>query len=228
MLSCIHTKWNQLSPRQTTVAVRRQSDGSDGQTGSLWGFLSDKKNSEHFHAFLSSDIQHSTFPHQPKAGGLPFLSRTGNVLHASHLQGFCILTFHKRIFHFTPAILMGLHSPMNPGSYSPASAQDTHTCEPSDAHGQQTKFATLRPPFFQKRSFVFLFFFWKNFCIFTFYKRTFCFTPAIPTGFHSSEPKAHLSYTLSSASVIPAGIIHSVFVPRLPVMVSLFHTPLAE
>lgn len=39
---------------------------------------------------------------------------------------------------------------------------------------------------------------------------------------------AHLSYTLSSASVIPAGIIHSVFVPRLPVMVSLFHIPLAE
>ena len=107
----------------------------------------------HQHAFLSSDIQHSTFHHQPKAGGPPFLSRTGNVLHASHLQGFCILTFHKR---------------------------------------------------------------------------TFCFTPAIPTGFHSSEPKAHLSYTLSSASVIPAGIIHSVFVPRLPVMVSLFHTPLAE
>ena len=183
-------------------------------------------NIPHFHAFLSPDIQHSTFPHQPKAGGPPFLSRTGNVLHASHLQGFCILTFHKRIFHFTPAILMGLHSPMNPGSYSPASAQDTHTCEPSDAHGQQTKFATLRPPFFQKRSFVF--FFWKNFCIFSFYKRTFCFTPAIPTGFHSSEPKAHLSYTLSSASVILAGIIHSVFVPQLPVMVSLFHIPLAE
>ena len=39
---------------------------------------------------------------------------------------------------------------------------------------------------------------------------------------------AYLSYTLSSASVIPAGIIHSVFVPRLPVMVSLFHIPLAE
>ena len=73
------------------------------------------------------------------------------------------------------------------------------------------------------RAFAFL-----PFIILTFHKRTFCFTPAIPTGFHSSEPKAHLSYTLSSASVIPAGIIHSVFVPRLPVMVSLFHTPLAE
>ncbi len=163
MLSCIHTKWNQLSPRQTTVAVRRQSDGSDGQAGSLWGFLSDKKNSEHFHAFLSPDIQHSTFPHQPKAGGSPFLSRTGNVLHASHLQGFCILPFHKRIFHFIPAILMGLHSPMNPGSYSPASAQDTHTCEPSDAHGQQTKFATLPPHSFKKGASFFCFSFGKTF-----------------------------------------------------------------
>ena len=83
----------------------------------------------------------------------PSLSRTGNVLHASHLQGFCILTFHKRIF---------------------------------------------------------------------------CFTPAIPTGFHSSEPKTHLSYTLSIEALIPAGITHSIFVPWLPVMVSLFHIPLAK
>ena len=85
-----------------------------------------------------------------------------------------------------------------------------------------------RSSFLERKELRLLFFFWKNFCILSFYKRTFCFTPAIPTGFHSSEPKAHLSYTLSSASVIPAGIIHSVFVPRLPVMVSLFHTPLAE
>ena len=28
---------------------------------------------------LCSNIQHSTFPHQPKAGGPPFLSRTGNL-----------------------------------------------------------------------------------------------------------------------------------------------------
>ncbi len=125
----------------------------------------------HQHAFLSSNIQHSTFHHQPKAGGPPFLSRTGNVLHASHLQGFCILPFHKRIFHFIPAILMGLHSPMNPGSYSPASAQDTHTCEPSDAHGQQTKFATLRPPFFQERSFVFCFSFGKTFASLAFIRK---------------------------------------------------------
>ena len=29
---------------------------------------------------LCSNIQQSTFPHQPKAGGPPFLSRTGNLL----------------------------------------------------------------------------------------------------------------------------------------------------
>ena len=28
---------------------------------------------------LCSNIMHSTFPHQPKAGGPPFLSRTGNL-----------------------------------------------------------------------------------------------------------------------------------------------------
>ena len=35
---------------------------------------------------------------------LPFLSRTGNVLHASHLQSFRILVFYKETFRFTPAI----------------------------------------------------------------------------------------------------------------------------
>ena len=57
---------NLLSTRQTTVAVCRQSDDSNNQTGSLWGFLSDEKNSEHFHAFLYSNIQHSTFHHSLK------------------------------------------------------------------------------------------------------------------------------------------------------------------
>ena len=32
--------------------------------------------------FLQTHIEDSTFPHQPKAGGPPFLSRTGNVLHS--------------------------------------------------------------------------------------------------------------------------------------------------
>ena len=34
-------------------------------------------------SFLLIHIVGSTFPHQPKAGGPPFLSRTGNVSHAS-------------------------------------------------------------------------------------------------------------------------------------------------
>ncbi len=67
-----------------------------------------------------------------------------------------------------------------------------------------------------------------SFRMLTFHKRIFCFTPAILTGFHSSEPKAHFPYTLSIEALIPAGITHSVFVPRLPVMVSLFHIPLAK
>ena len=38
----------------------------------------------------------------------------------------------------------------------------------------------------------------------------------------------HLPYTLSRANLIPAGITQSTFVSLLPVMVSLFHIPLAE
>ena len=67
-----------------------------------------------------------------------------------------------------------------------------------------------------------------SFCILTFHKRIFCFTPAIPTGFHSSEPKAHFPYTLSIEALIPAGITHSVFVPLLPVIESVSHSPFAE
>ena len=54
------------------------------QTGSLCGFLSNKKNSEHLHAFLFSNIQHSTFHHLLRRWS-PFLSRTGNVSQAFHL-----------------------------------------------------------------------------------------------------------------------------------------------
>ena len=46
------------------------------------------KNSEHLHAFPYPNIQNSTFPHQPKAGGPSSLSREGNVQHAFHLQSF--------------------------------------------------------------------------------------------------------------------------------------------
>ena len=42
---------------------------------------------------LSTDVRRS-----------PFLSRTGNVLHAFYLQSFCVLSFYKKTFRFTPAI----------------------------------------------------------------------------------------------------------------------------
>ena len=50
--------------------------------------------------FNCSNIQQSTFPHQPKAGDSPFLSRTGNVLHAFHLSAFACFPFYKRIFQY--------------------------------------------------------------------------------------------------------------------------------
>ena len=46
-------------------------------------------------AFLYSNIVDSTFPHQPKAGGPPFLSRTGNVLYAFIRANIQELTFHQ-------------------------------------------------------------------------------------------------------------------------------------
>ena len=42
----------------------------------------DMSDGTHRHTFQRLNIQHSTFHHQPKAGGPP-LSREGNVLHAS-------------------------------------------------------------------------------------------------------------------------------------------------
>ena len=50
--------------------------------------------------FNCSNIQQSTFPHQPKAGDSPFLSRTGNVLQAFHLSAFACFPFYKRIFQY--------------------------------------------------------------------------------------------------------------------------------
>ena len=40
-------------------------------------------------------IEDSTFPHQPKAGGPPFLSRTGNVSQAFLFLDFLFLRFRK-------------------------------------------------------------------------------------------------------------------------------------
>ena len=93
------------------------------------------------HVTVIPILWHTAFYFPPPAKGWRSALSLQNGKRAAcfPFAGFCILTFHKRIFRFIPAILMGLHSPMNPGSYSPASAQDTHTCEPSDSHGQQTK-----------------------------------------------------------------------------------------
>ena len=43
------------------------------------GLFHEKDRWNYQHASLRSNIQQSTFPHQPKAGGSPFLSRTGNL-----------------------------------------------------------------------------------------------------------------------------------------------------
>ena len=40
------------------------------------------------------------FPPPAKAGGSPFLSRTGNVLHAFHLSAFACFPFYKRTFQY--------------------------------------------------------------------------------------------------------------------------------
>ena len=47
------------------------------------------------YTFLCSNIEDSTFHHQPKAGGPPFLSRTGNVWHAFLRANIQELTFHQ-------------------------------------------------------------------------------------------------------------------------------------
>ena len=56
-------------------------------------------------------FQQSGFYFPPAAGWSPFLSRTGNVLHAPQMESFCILAFYKKIFRFTPAIPTGLCRP---------------------------------------------------------------------------------------------------------------------
>ena len=67
----------------------------------LWmASLCEKDRWSYQHASLRSNIEKSTFPHQPKAGGSPFLSRTGNVLHAFHLTAFACFPFYKRTFQY--------------------------------------------------------------------------------------------------------------------------------
>ena len=155
-----------------------------------------------FPVFIQSGIY---FPPPAKGWRSPFLSRTGNVSHAFLFLAFVCLLFNK-VEEVQHSIVI-----------------------PSDSHsGINYPPTFVGPPFSPERSCIRHASHLQDFCILTFHKRIFRFTPAIPTGFHSSEPKAHFPYTLSIEALIPAGITHSVFVPRLPVMVSLFHIPLAK
>ena len=58
--------------------------------------------------FPYSNIQQSTFPHQPKAGGSPFLSRTGNALCSFHLDANAFLRsvtlISSTILSYTPTL----------------------------------------------------------------------------------------------------------------------------
>ena len=53
--------------------------GSTGGGYCVWLFHIMQKYFVQQHSFLCSNIQHSTFPHQPKAGGPSSLSREGNL-----------------------------------------------------------------------------------------------------------------------------------------------------
>ena len=169
-------------------------------------------------------------------------SRTGNVLHSSRESAFVCLLFNKveEVQH-SIVIPSDSHSGINYPPFANANGFETTDCleclqilniliygrRVCFKAGDWTLCIILGYGLPEREAFCMLPLI--SFCIFTLCKnRTFCFTPAIPTGFHSSEPKAHFPYTLSIEALIPAGITHSVFVPRLPVMVSLFHIPLAK
>ena len=108
--SCLATlrSANSSGIRVSALTSKGRSVCSLGSTGGgccTWLFHIKQKYCIHQHAFLWSNIQKSTFPHQPKAGGPPFLSRTGNVLHAFLLCSFsCPVYIYKNTFRFTPAI----------------------------------------------------------------------------------------------------------------------------
>ena len=112
--------------------VKRQVGVLLGSTGGgycVWLFHIKQKHFVQQHSFLCSNIQHSTFPHQPKAGGPSSLSREGNVLHAFLLLAFAFLIFTRE---YSVSLLqsariappresnMGSCQPMSLGSYRPA------------------------------------------------------------------------------------------------------------
>ena len=78
---------------------------------------------------LCSNIQQSTFPHQPKAGGPPFLSRTGNVLHSSRESAFACLLFNKveEVQH-SIVIPSDSHSGINYPPFANADGFETTDC----------------------------------------------------------------------------------------------------
>ena len=78
---------------------------------------------------LCSNIQKSTFPHQPKAGGPPFLSRTGNVLHSSRESAFVCLLFNKveEVQH-SIVIPSDSHSGINYPPFANANGFETTDC----------------------------------------------------------------------------------------------------
>ena len=69
---------------------------------SVNGLFYEKDRWNYQHTSLRSNIQQSTFPHQPKAGGSPFLSRTGNVLCSFHLDANAFL----RSFAFSSSTIL--------------------------------------------------------------------------------------------------------------------------
>ena len=84
---------------------------------------------------LCSNIQKSTFPHQPKAGGPPFSPERSFVLAIFPLVIFCILIFIEENIPLTPCKTMcftppqesNLDScrPMSPSAYRPESCKAT-------------------------------------------------------------------------------------------------------
>ena len=80
-------------------------------------------------SFLLIHIVDSTFPHQPKAGGPPFLSRTGNVLHSSRESAFACLLFNKveEVQH-SIVIPSDSHSGINYPPFANADGFETTDC----------------------------------------------------------------------------------------------------
>lgn len=100
VLSYAPTYSNQLSTRQTAVAVCRQSDSSDDQTGSLRGFLSDgrRKLSAFFPLFQHIAIN---YPPSDKSDGFEkiFCLECLQILNALHMAGRSALKLENRYYN---------------------------------------------------------------------------------------------------------------------------------